>query len=136
MRSLLVLCLLGAALVAGTTTGAVAFTFMPRPNDDLLIHAQAGQGAQVPAQQKRARTGTSEQQLLQNPMVQQMLRDPDLQRQIMDDPRFEGLMQDPQVQRLMQSPQVQRQMQQNQQLRQMYELQRRSLPGVGGDDDD
>jgi hypothetical protein len=136
MRSLLVSCLLGAALVAGTTTGVVALSVMPQPYDGLLILAQAGQGAQVPAQQKRARTGTSEQQLLQNPMVQQMLRDPDMQRQILDDPRFEGLMQDPQVQRLMQSPQVQRQMQQNPQLRQMYELQKRPLPGVGGDDDD
>jgi regulator of sirC expression with transglutaminase-like and TPR domain len=130
MRSMFVSSLAAAVLVTGSMCG-IAFTSMTLP-DDLLIRAQAEQGQRP---QKRARTGTSEQQLLQNPMVQQMLRDPDLQRQIMDDPRFEGLMQDPQVQRLMQSPQVQRQMQQNQQLRQMYELQRRPLPGVGDDDD-
>jgi hypothetical protein len=128
MRSLFVICLAGAVLVAGGTDVSFA--------DDLLILAQAEQSGQRPQQQKRARGGTSEQQILQNPMMQQMLRDPQLQRQIMEDPRFDGLMQDPQVQRLMQSPQFQRQMQQNQQLRQMYELQKRPLPGVGSDDDD
>ena len=128
MRSLFVTCLVGAVFVAGST--GVAFA------DDLLILTQAEQGGQRPQPQKRAPAGTSEQRLLQNPMVQQMLRDPELQRQLMEDPRFEGLMQDPQVQRLVQSPQFQRQMQQNQQLRQMYELQKRPLPGVGGDDDD
>jgi hypothetical protein len=132
MRSLFVSCLAAAVLVAGSM-GAAAFTSMTLPND-LLIRAQAEQGQRL-QQQKRARGGMSDQQILQNPMVQQMLRDPDLQRQILDDPRFEGLMQDPQIQRLMQSPQFQRQMQQNQQLRQMYELQRRPLPGVGDDDD-
>lgn len=129
MRSLYILFLVGAVLVAGTTDVRA----LP---DDLLILTQAEQGGQRPQPQKRAAGGTSDQKFLQNPMVQQMLRDPDLQRQLTEDPRFESLMQDPQMQRLVQSPQFQRQMQQNQQLRQMYELQKRPLPGVGGDDDD
>lgn len=113
---------------AATTTLAPAVTDAP------VILAQAEQGQRQ--QQNRARSGMSEQQLLQNPRVQQILRDPEQQRQIMDDPRFQGLMQDPQMQRMMQNPQLQRQMQQNQQLRQMYELQRRPLPGVSTGDDD
>jgi len=97
--------------------------------------AQAEQPKQKQTPQARPRGGSSERQLLQNPLAQQILRDPELQQQIMDDPRFQDLMQDPQMQRLMQNPQVQRQMQKNQQLREMYQLQRRPLPGVADDDD-
>ena len=99
-----------------------------------LMRVQANQPAQKSPPGPRGRM--SERQLLQNPLVQQILRDPELQQQIMDDPRFQDMMQDPQMQRLMQNPQLQLQMQQNQQLREMYQLQRRPLPGVGGDDDD
>jgi hypothetical protein len=135
MRVLIVCCLAGAAQIAATLN-AVATTFAPLPSDAQIIRVQAEAGVQRPPQQKRARGGTSEQQMLQNPMVQQILRDPELQQQIMDDPRFESLMQDPQMQRLMQNPKLQRQMQQNQQLQQMYQLQKRPLPGVLSDEDD
>jgi hypothetical protein len=121
--------LAAAVFVAGGTLANVQSVAAP------LILAQANQPAQKQPSQPRPRGGMSERQLLQNPLVQQILRDPELQQQIMDDPRFRDMMQDPQMQRLMQNPQLQRQMQQNQQLREMYQLQRRPLPGVGGDDD-
>ena len=125
MPSLSVSCLAAAVLLAGGT--------LAEHEAAPLIRAQANQPAQKP--HAGARAGMSERQLLQNPLVQQILRAPELQQQIMDDPRFQDMMQDPQMQRLMQNPQLQRQMHQNQQLREMYQLQRRPLPGVGGDDD-
>ena len=134
MRSLVVCCLAGAAQVIACANPA-ATEPTPAIADAAVFFAQAEQGVPKQQQQKRSRGGVSEQQMLQNPMVQQMLRDPDLQQQFMDDPRFQGLKDDPQTQRLMQDPRVQRQMQQNQQLRQMFELQKRPLPGVLGDDD-
>jgi hypothetical protein len=127
MLPLSVHCLAAAVLVAGGVLADVQSTREAAP----LVLAQSNQPVQY-----RPRGGMSERQLLQNPLVQQILRDPELQQQIMDDPRFQDMMQDPQMQRLMQNPQLQRQMQQNQQLREMYQLQRRPLPGVGGDDDD
>jgi hypothetical protein len=130
MPSLSVSCLAAALLLASGTLADI----QSEHEAAKLILAQANQPGQKPP--PRPRGAMSERQLLQNPLVQQILRDPDLQQQIMDDPRFQDMMQDPQMQRLMQNPQLQRQMQQNQQLREMYQLQRRPLPGVGGDDDD
>jgi hypothetical protein len=128
MRLLMIGCLAAAAqLVAGVPT-PMAETAPP-------ILVQADQPRPKQSSQPRRHGGTSERQLLQNPLVQQILRDPELQQQIMDDPRFQDLMQDPQMQRLMRNPQVQRQMQQNQQRREMYQLQRRPLPSVADDDD-
>ena len=134
MPSLIICCVAGAIQIIALADQA-AMKLAPALTDAHVILAQAEQGAQR-QQQKPARGGISEQQLLQNPQAQQIFRDPDLQQQIMDDPRLQGLMQDPQMQRLMQNPQLQRQMQQNQQLRQMYELQKRPLPGVSTGDDD
>jgi hypothetical protein len=129
MRLLMIGCLAAAVqFVAGVST-PMAETASPP------ILAQADQPRPKQPSPTRPRSGMSERQLLQNPLVQQILRDPELQQQIMDDPRFQELMQDPQMQKLMQNPQVQRQMQQNPQLREMYQLQRRPLPGVAGDDD-
>lgn len=80
MRSLIVGCLAAAVQLAAAAPPAFAQTDQPK---------------QKQTSQVRPRGGTSEQQLLRNPMVQQILRDPELQQQIMDDPRFQDLMQDP-----------------------------------------